>query len=247
MKKYRDPIEHGSSEKLNIDKGILEELIETTVPMVVSLVPDVAGDLDEIDNTTCNSDINQERLKATIALEKSLGTAFVSEMSSDINEQLIRSEMILAKYTDDKTIEIIKCYSSVIQHALFEAVKNRKTGNIDDDTRESAVEKIVQANFFSQADQVPQEITTVAPHNFRRAVQGSSTTLGAHLLAAFLLGSESELIQLQKSDPTFVDFVAKLILLRGHGNEKRSEISRDDIEFLKNNVFKAIKILTEVF
>jgi len=247
LKKYRDPIEHGSTEELNVSDKILEELIEATVPMIISLIPGVADDLGGVDKAVNDADVNQERLKANIALEESLRTAFVSSLSHDIKEQLIRSELMLAQFSADKSIEIIKCYASVMQHALFDAVNDRSLEVKIDTIRESAVEKIVKSGFFSTKEQAPKELTTVAPHNIGRAVQGSSTTLGAHLLAVFLLGSESELIQLQKSDSAFVKFIADLIRLRGHGNKQQSDFSRDDIKSLKNNVFKAIKIITETF
>ena len=247
LKKYRDPIEHGSTENLNVDENTLQKLIETTEPMVISLIPLVAEDLGEANRASNDRDINQERLKANIALEKVLGTAFVSSLSGDIKEQLNRSELMLAQFVTEKSIEIIKCYASVMQQTLFDAVKDRRLETKIETIRESAVEKIVQTGFFSALERIPEQISTVAPRNIRRAVQGSSTTLGAHLLAVFLLGSESELIELQKSDPTFIDFVANLIRLRGHGNKHQSDFSRDDVESLKNNVFKAIKIITEVF
>lgn len=247
LKKYRDPIEHGSTEKLTIDDKKLEELIGSTVPAIISLVSGVADDLGEVDKVVNGGDVNQERLKAIIEIEKELGTEFVSTLSGDIKEQLNRSELMLAQFVTEKSIEIIKCYASIMQHTLFDAVKDRRLETKIDTIRESAVEKIVQTGFFSALERVPEQLSTVAPRNIRRAVQGSSTTLGAHLLAAFLLGSESELIELQKSYPTFVDFVANLIRLRGHGNKHQSDFSRDDVESLKNNVFKAIKIITEVF
>jgi hypothetical protein len=247
LKKYRDPIEHGSTEKLSVDEKMFEELIKTTVPMIISLVPDVAEDLDEGKKIYNDRNINQERLKATIALEQALGTAFLSNLSGDIKEQLIRSELMLTQFTQEMAIEVIKCYASVMQQTLFDAVNDRRLEVKSDTIRESAVEKIVQVGFFSAVDRVPEQLSTVAPHNVRRAVQGSSTTLGAHLLAVFLLGSERELIELQKSDPTFIDFIANLIRLRGHGNKQQSDYTLDDMESLKNNVFKAIKIIAEVF
>jgi len=248
LKRYRDPIEHGSTEALNVDDKILEELIESTIPMIISLIPSVADDLGKTDEVASIGDINQERLRANIELENALGTAFASNLSADIKEQLIRSELMLERFTAEKAIEIIKCYASAMQHALFNAVNDRilEVGS-DHPIRESAVEKIIQAGFFSAKAHVPEQLTTVALHNIRRALQGSSTTLGAHVLAVFLLGSESELIELQKSDPKFVDFVANLIRLRGHGNKQQSDFSRNDIKSLKKNVFKAIKIIKEVF
>lgn len=246
LKKYRDPIEHGSTD-LNLDADTLIGLIEDTIPLVTSLVPEVASDLNVGNRASSDRDINQDRLKATIELEKNLGNALVSDFSHDIKEQLVRSEMMLAKYTDDKAIEIIKCYASVIQQALFEATNDRKFENKRDDIREEAIEKIVQSGFYPAPDAIPEQISKVNAGRLYRTVQGSSTTLGAHLLALFLLASETELIQLQKSDPEFVDFVANLIRLRGHGNKQQSDFSRDDMESLKNNVFKAIKIITKVF
>lgn len=250
LKKYRDPIEHGSTEKINIDKEILEELLKSTVSAIVSLVHGVADDLSETINTIIVEDINQERLKAIIEIEKSLGTAFVSSLNGDMKEQLIRSEIMLAKYTEEKTIEIIKCYASVMQLFLFDAVNDRRVEI--DSTSETAVEKIVQSGFYSVKGEVPKNITTVSLNNIRCATQGYSTTLGAQLLAVFLLGTENELIELRKKDQKIIDFVACLINLRGHGNKKVSDFSKEEIESVKdhsirNNVLKAIKIITEVF
>ena len=247
LKKYRDPIEHGSTEKLNIDDKKLEELIVSTVPTIISLVPGVADDLGEVDKVVSDENINQERLKASIEIEKALGTAVVSTLSCDIKEQLIRSELMLAQFSPEKTIEIIKCYASVMQHALFDAVKDRRLEVKSDTIRETAVEKIIQVGFFSELELVPRELTTVALHNVRRSVQGKSTTLGAHLLTVFLLGSEDELINLRKLDPTFVELVASLIRVRGHGNQQKLDFSRENLESLKINVFKLIKIIMEVF
>lgn len=247
LKKYRDPIEHGNTEKLNIDKATLEELIKKTVPMVISLIPNVAQDLGKVDSIASNTDINQEGLKANIALEKALGTAFVSNLGGDIKEQLIRSELMLAWFSEDKTNEIVTCYASIMQHIIFDAVKHHSL--VDDNSfyRENAVEKIVQIGFYSAIENVPKELTTVDPKKVQCSVQGSNQSLGASLLVAFLLGSESELTQLQESEPRFIDFVADLIRLRGHGNEQRPDISQDDIKSLRNKVFKTIKIITEIF
>lgn len=247
LKKYRDPIEHGSTEKLDVDDKLLEELIESTVPIILSLIPDIAADLGKPGKVVNDGDINQERLKATIGLEIALGIAFVSNLSADIKEQLIRSELMLAQFTEDKTMSVINCFASVMQQSLFDAINGRRIEVQSDTIRDYACEKIVQVKFYHTLEHIPKELSTVASRNISHAVQGSSTTLGAHFLAVFLLGSESELIELQKSDPTFVEFVAKLIRLRGHGNKQQSDFSRDDMESLKNNVFKAIKIITEVF
>jgi len=247
LKKYRDPIEHGSTESLDIDEAVMEEMIESTVPLIISLMPDVGEDLGEGANCSIDKDINQDRLKAIISLERALGVAFLSSLSNDIKEQLIRSELMFMQLANGKVIEVIKCYASVIQHALLDAVSDRIIEEESELIRESAVGKIIQVGYFTSEEQVPLQLTTVSAYNIKRAVQGSSATLGAHLLALFLLGSESELNELKKSDSTFVDFIADLIRLRGHGNIELSDFSLDDMESLKINVFKSIKIIKEVF
>jgi hypothetical protein len=249
LKKYRDPIEHGSSKELDIDNGTLKELIKIIVPMIISLVPGVADDL-EISNVDHPvRDVNQESLKANINLEKKLGTALTSGISLEIKEQLIRSEIMLEKFSSDKAIEIIKCYASAIQLSLYEVVKDRRLNYKSDRIREEAIEKIVQSDFYSSATDIPEEISTVTVKRINIAVQGLSSTLGTQLLSVFLLGSESELTQIRNLDPEFIEFVANLIRLRGHGNdnEKLHDFSQNDIELLKNKVFKTIKIITEIF
>lgn len=247
LKKYRDSIEHGSTENLNIDNKQFVKLIEETISMIILLIPDIANDLGEIEKTAMTEDINQERLKAVIEIEKALGISFISTLSSDIKEQLIRSELLLSQFSTEKSIEIIKCYASIMQHSILYVINYRRSELKNNSLRQSAIEKIVQTGFYSDLDHIPVQLTTVAEDQIKRTIQGLSTTLGAHLLVVFLLGSESELIELKKSDPKFVDFIANLIRLRGHGNNQQSDFSRDDMESLKNNVFKAIKIITEVF
>ena len=249
LKKYRDPIEHGSTEKLDLEEGMLEELMETTIPMIISLIPDVEKDLGEGEKLSSDRDINQERLKATIELEKALGTAFVSNLRGDIKEQLIHSERLLAMFTPEKKIKIITCYASVMQLALFDAINDRRLDIKSDTIREIAVEKIVQAGFFSAKELVSKKLTTVAPDKVRRAIQGQSPSLGAQLLAFFLLALENELNQLRDLEPAFVKLVADLVFLRDHGNDDRhlTGVSQNDLEILKKKVFKAIKLLAEVF
>lgn len=247
LKKYRDPIEHGSTRNLDVDEDILQRLIETTESMIISLIPDVAVDLDNASKVPCARDVNQERLKANIALEKALGTAFVSTLTGDIKEQLIRSEIMLAQFSTEKSIEIIKCYAAVMQHALLNVIKYRSIGNKTDVVIDDAIERIVRFGFYSAPNAIPKEITTVNPTRFYRATQGLSTTLGAHLLVVFLLGSESELLALQKTDPNFVEFIANLIRLRGHGNRLRQDLSLKYFKEQKDKLNSNLKIISEVF
>ncbi len=249
LKEVRDPVSHGSSTDVELSLETLEGYCARTIRLIQSLIPDITEDAYTA-KTKQERDIDQVRLKARIELDKSLGLGFVQAVSPSLREELVKVTILSQRATlDNEQLQrYINLLASIMQLSLFEVAKDRRA-SVKNRTnlRDEAIEKIVQSGFYPAPDAIPEQISTVNTKRLYRAVQGSSTTLGAHLLAVFLLGSESELIELQKSDPTFVDFVANLIRLRGHGNKQQSEFSRDDLESLKNNVFKAIKIITEVF
>lgn len=249
LKEVRDPVSHGSSTDVELSQETLEGYRDRTTRLIHSLIPDITEDAYAA-KTKQERDIDQVRLKARIELDKSLGLGFVQAVSPSLREELVKVTILSQRTTlDNEQLQrYINLLASIMQLSLFEVAKDRRS-SVKNRTnlRDEAIEKIVQSGFYPAPDAIPEQISTVNTKRLYRAVQGSSTTLGAHLLAVFLLGSESELIELQKSDPKFVDFVANLIRLRGHGNKQQSDFSRDDMESLKNNVFKAIKIITEVF
>lgn len=249
LKEVRDPVSHGSSTDAELSLETLEGYCDRTVRLIQSLIPDMTKDAYTA-NTKQERDIDQVRLKARIELDKSLGLRFVQAVSPSLREELVKVTILSQRTNlDNEQLQrYINLLASIMQLSLFEVAKDRRS-SVKNRTnlRDEAIEKIVQSGFYPAPDAIPEQISTVNTKRLYRAVQGSSTTLGAHLLAVFLLGSESELIELQKSDPIFVDFVANLISLRGHGNKQQSDFSRNDMKSLKNNVFKAIKIITEVF
>jgi hypothetical protein len=249
LKEVRDPVSHGSSIDVELSADTLEGYRDRTVRLIRALIPDITQDV-YTSKTKADRDIDQIRLKARIDLDKSLGLGFVQAVSPSLREELIKVTILSQRpVLDNEQLQhYINLLASIMQLSLFEVAKDRRS-SVKNRTnlRDEAIERIVQSGFFHAPDIIPKQISTVNAKRLYRAVQGSSTTLGAHLLAVFLLGSESELIQLQKSNPAFVDFVANLIRLRGHGNKQKSDFSRDDMTSLKNNVFKAIKIITEVF
>ena len=248
LKEVRDPVSHGNSTDVELSLETLEGYRDRTTRLIHSLIPDITDDTYTA-KTKQKRDIDQVRLKARIELDKSLGLGFVQAVSPSLREELVKVTILSQRETlDDEQLQLyINLLASIMQLSLFEVAKDRRS-SVKNRTnlRDEAIEKIVQSEFYPTPDVIPEQISTVNTKRLYRTVQGSSTTLGAHLLAVFLLGSESELIQLQKSDPAFIDFVADLIRLRGHGNNQQSDFSQDDIESLKKNVFKAIKIIEEV-
>ncbi len=250
LKKLRDPIEHGDVSDFKADYSSTKQLNEQLIDIIVTLLPSIAPELKfqhSANSVDAGIDVNQERLKAEVQLEKELGPLFY-DMLYDIKELLIRSEIMLGRYANNKSAEIVKCFASVMQQTLFEVIIHRKPSEkIQGNIKNTAIRKIVESGFYASSADIPEQIITVNTKRIRRAVLGSSTTLGAHLLAVFLLGSENELIQLKNDDPKFIKFVAELIRLRGHGNQRLHNTSQEDLVSLKSHVFKSIKIVAEVF
>jgi hypothetical protein len=249
LKKIRDPVSHGSSVDMGLSVEILKDYHDRARRLIRALIPDINEDV-FTSKTEEDRDIDQIRLKARVDLDKSLGLGFVQAVSPSLREELIKVTILSQRpaLDNEQLQRCINLLASIMQLSLLEVAKDRRSSvKSRTNLRDEAIEKVVQSRFYPAPDIIPEQISTVNAKRIDRAVQGSSTTLGAHLLAVFLLGSESELIQLQKSDPAFVDFVANLIRLRGHGNKQQSDFSQDDLVSLKNNLFKVIKIITEVF
>ena len=241
LKEVRDPVSHGNSTDVELSLETLEGYRDRTTRLIHSLIPDITDDTYTA-KTKQKRDIDQVRLKARIELDKSLGLGFVQAVSPSLREELVKVTILSQRETlDDEQLQLyINLLASIMQLSLFEVAKDRRS-SVKNRTnlRDEAIEKIVQSEFYPTPDVIPEQISTVNTKRLYRTVQGSSTTLGAHLLAVFLLGSESELIQLQKSDPAFIDFVADLIRLRGHGNNQQSDFSQDDIESLKKKCIQS--------
>lgn len=251
LKEVRDPVSHGSSTDVELSPETLEGYRDRTTRLIQSLIPDITEDAYTA-KTKQERDNDQVRLKARIELDKSLGLGFVQAVSPSLRKELVEVTILSQskKLSEEQKKQFVFTLASIMQLSLLEVAKNRRSSvkNLTN-LRDEAIEKIVQSGFYPAPDAIPKQISTVDPNRLYRAVQGSSTTLGAHLLGVFLLGSESELIELQKSDPSFVEFIDKLLMLRGH-NELLSHYSKNSIDNLlsyKNNVFKAIKIISEVF
>ncbi len=254
LKRLRDPVAHGDVTDFKVDVKELKNLSDQLARIMAILLPEIAPELEGSNKNPANKndEINQKRLKAIIELEKSMGTAFVSEMSQEIKELLIRAEIMLAQYANDeaiaKPIEIVKCFSSAMQLSIYEIMKNRTLPLQNENHRKETVfDRMVRSGFYQCTDDIPRSLRTVNQRRLGRAACGCNVTLGTNLMAVFLMVTENELIRLQHADPDFIKLISKLIRLRGHGNQQQISLSRDKIESIRNKVFKAIRIITEVF
>ena len=249
LKEVRDPVSHGSSTDVELSPETLEGYRDRTTRLIQSLIPDITEDAYTA-KTKQERDIDQVRLKARIELDKSLGLGFVQAVSPSLREELVKLTILSQRTTlDNEQLQrYINLLASIMQLSLFEVAKDRRS-SVKNRTnlKDEAITKIVQSGFYPTPDAIPDQISTVNSDRLYRAAQGSSTTLGAQLLALCLVASEGELVVLKRSFPECFELIAKLIKLRGHGNQHELDFSRENLESLKINVFKFIKIIMEEF
>ncbi|GAD89538.1 MULTISPECIES: hypothetical protein [Vibrio] len=249
LKKVRDPVSHGNSPDVELSPETLRGYCDRTTRLIQSLIPDITED-DYTAKIRKGRDIDQVRLKARIDLDKSLGIGFVQNILPLLREELVKATILSQKETlDDEQLQrYINLLASIMQLSLLEAAKGRRTlVKNRNKLRDEAIEKIVQSGFFPAPDAIPAQISTVNVDRLYRATQGSSTTLGAQLLALCLVASKSELLDLKRCFPNCFELISKLIKLRGHGNHHQLDFTRENLESLKINVFTLVKIIMEVF
>lgn len=249
LKDVRDPVSHGNAMDVQLSKETLQGYRRRTVRLIQLLIPDITRDA-YTDKTRQENDIDQVRLKARIELDRSLGLGFVHAISPSLREELVKVTILnqMTTLDNEQQQRYINLLASIMQLSLFEAAKDRITPFKNrTNLRDEAIEKIVQSGFYPAPDAIPVQISTVNSNRLSCAVQGSSTTLGAQLLALCLLASESERVALKRSFPDCFELIASLIKLRGHGNQRKFDFSKEYLASLKMNVFKLIKIIMEEF
>ncbi|WP_133405885.1 hypothetical protein [Parashewanella tropica] len=249
LKKVRDPVSHGNATNVEISLEVIEFYHNRANRLIQSLIPDIIDDAYTI-KTKQKRDINQVRLKARIELDKSLGLGFVQAVPPSLREELVKVTILSQRTTldNEQFQRYINLLASIAQLSLLDASKERITSDENKtNLKNQALEKIVQSDFYPELDLIPKQISTVNTNRLYLAVQGSSSTLGAQLLAFCLLASENEMVVLKRSLPKCIELIANLIKLRGHGNQQKVDFSRENLESLKVNVFKFIKIIMEEF
>lgn len=251
LKKLRDPVSHGDISDYKRDTGQLQDDVKRTVGVIMTLLPTISYELSD-SNQHCDieRDINQERLKAETQLDDFFGLSFVCEMEKNLKEQLIRIECMFAQPLDDLMIvEIFKALASAMQTSLQQKLRDRRaigTSN-SEDVKEIALSKIIEAGFYDTRNEIPESLSTVRSDFIKKSIGGYGASLGADLLGLIFVASEYEVQCLYQTDARIIRFTADLLSNRGDGNTLHATLSRDDMESFKNNVFKAIKIITEAF
>ena len=250
LKQFRDPLSHGDIYKVALPLGKLEGYRDRTMRTIQSLIPSLSYSPNSSTSMEVpTKDINQIRLKARIELDTCLGLSVVNLIRPELREELIKL-IILDQNNelDNKSAQkYINMLAAALQLAFYEIILNNKSSGImEGNLRSIALERAVTVGYAPSYNEIPHSVAKVNLERIHYTVQGRSTTLGAHLIALFVLCSNDELQQLYKKLPDLFSLVDKLQAMRGHGNAQLYHITKDSLMNLKNSVFNAIKIIVEV-
>ncbi|MDQ7073587.1 MAG: hypothetical protein Q9O24_00065 [Gammaproteobacteria bacterium] len=250
LKRLRDPIAHGKSDEVAIEYKELKINFETISDIILTLLPDIKGDYDSFMNEsyTVSNEIDQDRLKAVILLEKNFTFPTVSNMEKNLKEQLLRIEMYLSGFSDNNKNQIIEGLASSMQLLLGEITQRYREyiqSDEPDNYRDQAFYRAVQYGMIKNISAIPESLSTVQKDRLARAIQGSQReSLGANFIAFLFLLPDDDFTTLDEKTK-LIETVDQLITLRGHGNHE-VDIPLKDLTEMKETVFTIIKRLLEI-
>ncbi len=250
LKAVRDPISHGNASDVELTIEKLEQYRDRTARIIKTLIPSLTEALNlEGEIRQQPKDIDQLRLKASRDLDFCFGRIVVQSIRPELKECLLKLIMFEQRieFDLDYVQQYINSLAAAMQLAFFEIISSRQTSDeLDDNLKDRAFKRSVDASFFRNLKEIPASISTVNAKRVSSAVEGMNTTLGAHLIALFVLCSDEELDHFYQKIPTLFSVVDKLLSLRGHGNKQAQNSPKDELISFKNTVFDTIKIIVEV-
>lgn len=248
LKKGRDLASHG--EDASIDADTLKEHFSKAIKIIKLLVPDLPDSIVEARSPKVGNENGNEqaRLEARVFMDEYLGAGFTQGLPANIREEAIRAIMLCQNNLDGHLASrCIMHLSSAMELALYEMIRDRIGWSENKvSKKDEALEMIVSCGFYPSREDIPGEIKGVRDDMLLRVVVNCKGSIGAATLALFLFGSEEELKMLKEKNQGFIDLVAEVIRLRGHGN-KPIDITYEDLDRLKRSVLESIKTTIEVF
>lgn len=252
LKRLRDPIAHGKSDEVDIGFEKLEKGFDDISHMILTLLPDIKDDYDSfmIGLYAVSHEVDQDRLLAIISLEKYFSLPAVSNMDKNLKEQLLRIEMYLLDFSDNKKTQIIETLASSMQLVLGDITQRYSVSVLShsdksDNYKEQAFDRAVQYGMVENTNVIPASLSTVRNDRLERTIQGSQReSLGANFIAFLFLLPDDDLTNLDEKT-ILIETVDQLIALRGHGNHD-IDLSLKDLIEVKETVFSIIKRLLEI-
>lgn len=167
---------------------------------------------------------HDDRRQAISRLERCFGVRWYAELGTDVAELLIQVELAAGALRPENSepVNVIRLVGNLAS-VLQELVHARQHASAQDAGRggslqERAQQRATQAGLLKHGVRLPPCMEKVNPRRLQEAVQGSSPSLGASLMALLILAPMRWLRRLAKTLPDFLPLCEQVIELRGHVN-----------------------------
>lgn len=239
LKSLRDPIQHGGEvdtdknmrEKMENYKEFLEQFISATLPDI------------KLNNSGDKIDFNT-KINIRNSLNEKLDLDLQYRISKKLLYELLQLESLSLNGDNRLYSNIVDQIYTVSQILIDETVNNLPRKEIDEDELKNIASK--RAKFYFKSEELPPEISKTK--RLGEKLERGSSTLGAAIICLLALLNENDLDMLSKEYPNFIEDMARIIFLRGHGNKPSYMVIKElsypeEIFKLKDKIYNLIKIL----
>lgn len=210
----------------------IEEIRNHAVDIVTSILPDIQL---RIDDVRVAQHVSNERLKASVACEKVLGSLLYTSL-----EEGTKADFRII--SPDKTpallpppYEYVQVLYRILQTAFYEENKRYLT------KRGMSKEECIGKNEELLGKKLPKSLVTVKTERYNAAQRGIKSTLGAHFLSLVPNLLKKDLELLKKQD--IVETIDKILEYRKHANDISLMVSDEELSDLRARTINIIKIL----
>lgn len=200
------------------------------------LLPDLNDDYLQTNNKNPYT-ASEIKLNATVSLEAELGALFYQSLNYEVQQQflLISKDKELDKLPS--SIDYILVLSKILEYYFLEQIKFL---NIENFISKKEIKDYLKSKWNIE---LPKSLSTVNEIHLKSALNAKNATLGSYTLVIIYFGDEEIVNTLIEND--FIQTIATICELRGHGNNVTLDINLKKLIDLREKVIKYMKVIGE--
>ena len=233
---HANALRHGAEEDLSHIP--IQQWAETVRRIIHILLPAFQFENESDPNYVVCRDASQERLDAQVSVAQVLGWDMVRSMSAN-NKQLLMSIAPCYDNNEQKQLspnDFILTLSQIIENVMADELL--MLTEIDTTlTKEQALTRIEQRI----GRKVSEGIYYTATYYYQDALHQKRTTLNG-MFIVYMAFADSKRIDAVAKDE-LDDFISKLSILRGHGNDVNLSLRNEELHKLRCKMFDLLKMI----
>jgi len=240
IKKNRDEKGHGKGGADSPDTELPDDSFMREI--VHALLPDISFSDTPVERAGKDARADS-LLDAGTSIQSEFGFKAFNSLGANLQDRLIHAERFwLASKKDGDDAQVFACdLYAALQASFRQKLFSKLPPDVLDSELISASQKKMHESGLGELQEC---LRTVKPLAIRQTLQGNDQTLGACVIAFLLMSNDDTLRTIADTHPSFIDDIAFVIIIRGHGNEPRP-LPYADIAKLRKATYSTIKTLLE--